>query len=110
MKSLKRAGVALAAASALVLAGCQKPEQLQDGYQFGDLSSVGVESLGDAVDLYDRYCHQGDQRARHLLLMAVRVVYPDYPGDGLCTDPLLLTEMAAARLSKHGEAPPPPGE
>lgn len=95
----KKVTVALAAGLALAgsvaLSGCGA-EQLEDGYQFGDATSIAVEAAGNAGELRRRWCEGGDKVARTVLIGVVRAWLPLYPEGGVCSDSLFLSTLAAA--------------
>ena len=83
-----------------VMTGCQKPEQLADGYQPGDLTSIAVDAGAELIEARRKYCDEGDEFSRQVLVSAVRAVQSDYPVDGICSDPDVLAKLALAALVK----------
>jgi|GEM_PF-1509209 len=96
----------LAAAVALVavvgLQGC-KPEQLKDGYQFGDGTKIVLEAVRTIAHYRYAYCVEGNQGVRSLLISAVRAWEPDYPEAGICSDAGELAANLAAFLGSDAE-------
>lgn len=85
------------------LVGCQKPEELKDGYQFGDGTRIGIGLVQKISEYRHEYCVNGSQTARVTLVYLVRSVYPDYPVDGLCSDDDALAKKLSEYLEKDGD-------
>ncbi|MAY42395.1 MULTISPECIES: hypothetical protein [unclassified Neptuniibacter] len=88
---------AAAVAVCVAMTGCNKPEELADGYQFGDGTQITLGVIHQVADYRHQYCVEGDQTARVLLLTLVRSLWPDYPPEGICSE----TDSLAIALSEY---------
>lgn len=75
----------------LTMTGAACGPELDDGYQFGDLSLMTLHSLRDISERRERYCaYTGSDRKRYVLrqaaVLAIRAYVPGYPVDGICTE------------------------
>ena len=68
------------------------------GYQFGDITKGAVEEATNLIVLRYRYCTEEDPAVRQATLDIIKIVAPDYPEGGICTDlATLLLEVQALR-------------
>lgn len=68
----------------IALLGCTSPE-LDDGYQFGDFSTMSARELSSLLGAIDTYCDKvSDSGARKLALQVIRLSYPLVPANGIC--------------------------
>lgn len=103
MGKLKTLLLGLVVAMSVMLTGCQKPEQLADGYQFGDGTQITLGVITQVAEYRHKYCVEGDQTARVLLVSVVRSIWPDYPVDGICSDGDELSKALASYAGKGDE-------
>lgn len=69
-----------------------------NGYQFGDITKGAVEKATNLIVLRYRYCTEEDPAVRQATLDIIKIVAPDYPEGGICTDlATLLLEVQALR-------------
>jgi hypothetical protein len=70
--------------TAIMLSGCAVPE-MEDGYQFGDISHLADRELISLLDAIHTYCDKNrDSVARKTALAIIRVYYPLVPANGIC--------------------------
>lgn len=70
---------------ALVMAGC-KPEELDDGYQIGDISHLTIREIGRLEQARKEYCDaNADVVVRKAALAYIRVKFPVIPENGICS-------------------------
>lgn len=69
---------------AFLMAGC-KPEELDDGYQVGDISHFTVREIGRLEQARTEYCDaNADAVVRKAALAYIRVKFPVIPENGIC--------------------------
>ncbi|MEE7625447.1 hypothetical protein V3O24_04675 [Methylobacter sp. Wu8] len=74
----------LALAAILQLAGCPAQE-LDDGYQIGDITHIVIREEDKIKQARDTYCgNVQDSAARAAALRLIRIKYPFIPENGIC--------------------------
>jgi hypothetical protein len=69
---------------AMLMAGC-KPEELNDGYQVGDLSHLTIREISQLEQARKEYCDaNADAIIRKAALAYIRVKFPVIPENGIC--------------------------
>ena len=76
---------------AMVLTGASCGPELDDGYQFGDLTRMTIRDINRVIEARDKYCaYTGADSKRRFLrkaaVLAIRAYAPGYPQEGVCTD------------------------
>lgn len=67
----------------LFLLGCDSLDrELDDGYQFGDISKA---ALSDVKHLRDAYCIEKDPAIKKVIIASIRLKLPGYPEEGMCS-------------------------
>jgi hypothetical protein len=61
-------------------------EAADDSYQFGDITKSAVAQGANLLVLRYRYCIEQDPEVREAMLEIIKVVAPQYPSDGICTN------------------------
>jgi hypothetical protein len=76
--------VILAFAVLLLIVGCSTPE-LDDGYQFGDVTRIAIREEKDIKQAINDYCDKAEDSAiRQAALAVIRTKYPFVPENGIC--------------------------
>jgi len=74
----------LALAATLPLPGCQAQE-LDDGYQIGDITHIVIREEDKIKQARETYCDKvQDSFARDAALRIIRLKYPFIPENGIC--------------------------
>jgi hypothetical protein len=69
---------------ALPLAGCA-PQELDDGYQFGDITRMSGRELAELEEARQAYCqNHKDSPLRKAALDYIRIQHPEIPENGIC--------------------------
>ena len=76
--------ILVAMAITLMLTACNFDE-LEDGYQFGDVSHLSARKLADLKQARDDYCTNTDgSLLRKAALVTLRLEFPLIPENGIC--------------------------
>jgi len=71
-------------AAALLLSGCSAPE-LNDGYQFGDITHLAEHEQTEIKQAVKDYCDRNqDSAIRYAALNLIRLKFPFVPENGIC--------------------------
>lgn len=97
MKLLNPLLLVLVLLACMLVTGC-KPEQLEDGYQPGDLTRIGLQKAEQIIRWRNSWCHQGNQYSREQLITLIRIYQPEYPVKGICDDQLLVQNMLSIMM------------
>lgn len=72
---------------------CSNEPEMQNGYQFGDLTTIGLRDMAKIEKLREIYCadtssplNPGRMLAKRALIMAIQTKIPLYPEEGICLD------------------------
>lgn len=82
---MKKTLLMLAFLPALALSACTFDE-LNDGYQFGDVAKMTEREFGDFLEHRKAYCDVAQSSAiRNAALRLLQLKYPWIPAEGICT-------------------------
>jgi hypothetical protein len=86
---MKKNYFSLAVAVALLAAtACSSPPELEDGYQFGDISHLAVREQKEIKQAVADYCDKTkDSLIRYAALNIIRLKFPFVPENGICGKP-----------------------
>lgn len=77
--------IILTIAVSLFLVACSSPSELEDGYQFGDVTHIAIREEQDIKQAVSDYCDKSkDSIVRATALRVIRLKYPFVPENGIC--------------------------
>jgi len=69
----------------MTVIGCSAPEELDNGYQLGDITHIVVREEAAIIEAKNNYCNTAkDNAIRAAALRVIRLKYPFIPENGIC--------------------------